>query len=106
MPSIDFVQPVKQYAADSTEGERRYSPARCTGAVKRLVQHPPDAVRDAGPGGWGSPRSCATWAGSSGWSRRGRRRAGRTGRTQTGAQAARLIRDTVEPWTHRAPPRR
>ena len=30
------------YAADSTESERRYSPARCTGAVKRPVTGRPD----------------------------------------------------------------
>ena len=39
---VDFAQLVKQYAADSTEGERRYSPARCTGAVKRPVTGRPD----------------------------------------------------------------
>lgn len=41
-PSVDFVMLVKHYAGGDQEGERRYSPPRCTGVSTKVVSGEPD----------------------------------------------------------------
>ncbi len=43
-PEIDFAQLVKRYG-QAPEGEKRYSPAKCIGADKRIVQGNPDTSK-------------------------------------------------------------
>jgi IS1 family transposase len=42
---IDFAQLVKRYGREPEEGDRRYSPAKCLGADKRIVVGNPDTSK-------------------------------------------------------------